>query len=515
MAMRMVPAPAPAVLRAEELEILLNREEQLPLYRQIATALRRSILNGALPEGARLPSTRDLAKHLGVHRKTVVQAFGRLESLGLVEAGVGQGTFIKGPGANRNPVHPTEGSFDWSRIPASLTRRDDEIWDFVLRDPVPEGTIRLNGATADPENFPTETLREIFDEVLCENGTAALDYGPPAGFLPLREWLAHRLSRPGRLIDPSQVMIVNGSQQGLDVVARALLRPGDRVIVEEPSYSNGFRLFQAHGAEIAGVAMDGGGIRVDRLRRTLADAPAKLAYLMPIFQNPTGTVLDESRIEPILQATAEHDVPILEDHFDADLVYDGPLPTPIHEKDERGQVILLGTFSKILFPGLRLGWLVLPRGAIDTMVEAKQMADLSTGLLVQHAMNLYCRRGLLDEHLSRVRAINGRRLDVLLESLDAHMPDGVSWTRPRGGLTLWLTLPKGCDSLSLFQSARREGVEVSPGPLFFANGGGTENLRIGYLRESEERIVEGVCRLARAVEHEMNRGRGAASKPFV
>jgi 2-aminoadipate transaminase len=364
-------------------------------------------------------------------------------------------------------------------------------------------------------HFPVEDLRAVIDEVLRTEGARALDYGPAAGLPTLRQWLAERLTSRGIPTNAEQVLIVNGSQQGLDLVARTLLGSGDRVLVEEPSYSNGFRLFQTYGATIDGVPTDDRGLIPEALAVALAKAPCSLLYMMPIFQNPTGTVLAPERIDPILDLAAEHQLPILEDHFDADLVYEGDDPEPMKHRDSREQVILLGTFSKILFPGLRLGWLVLPRPLVERVVEVKQMADLSSGLLVQHAMDLYCRRGLLDLHIGRVRIANGARLAALRDSLEKEMPAGVRWTTPRGGMTVWLTLPPEVDSLALLQTARASGVDFSPGPLFFPNGGGGHHLRLCYVRETEERIRLGISRLASAIREEMARRREEPARPFV
>ena len=512
----LVPRLDPAALG-----LRLDRNSREPLYGQIVAQLRQAIDTGlvtagtALPDGARLPSSRDLAAELGVHRKTVVQAFRQLESEGRVEAGVGQGTFIRSrPPEGRPEV--SSGAFPWEAYSVQGGRREEDIWDFVLHQPVPQDSVRFTAATADPALFPADDLRTILDEVLRTEGARALDYGPAAGHLPLREWLAGRLTSKGIETSPEQVLIVNGSQQGLDLVARSLLQPGDRVLVEEPSYSNGFRLFQSHGARIEGVTADAGGLRVEALGESLSRHRARLLYVMPIFQNPTGAVLSPDRVGPILDLAASHSVPILEDHFAADLVYEGEPPLPLRAADRRGQVLLLGTFSKILFPGLRLGWLVLPEPLVARFREIKEMADLSTGLLVQYAMDLYCRRGLLDEHLARVKEANARRLAVLLRALEERMPPGVRWTRPRGGMTVWVTLPEGIDSISLLALARRGGVEFSPGPLFFANGGGSQHLRLCYVRESADRIELGVERLASAIREECEGVRARpAPRPFV
>jgi DNA-binding transcriptional MocR family regulator len=406
-------------------------------------------------------------------------------------------------------------AFSWESVLPGPERPDD-LWQYWLRDAGTKDAIRFTGATADPAHFPTAEFRTVVNEVLESSGARALDYGPAAGFLPLREWLADRLARRGIDADPERLLIVNGSQQGLDLIARLLVREGDRVLVEEPSYSNGFRLLQTHGAEVDTVRFDAGGLDIESLERACRKRPARLLYTMPLFQNPTGMVLEEDRIEPILEICRRHRLPIVEDHFDAELVYQGEPPVPIAARDRSGQVILIGTFSKILFPGLRLGWMVVPRPLLRMIQELKEMTDISTGLLAQQAMDLYCRRGLLDAHLVRVRKINGRRLHTLLESMEQEFPAEVAWTRPRGGMTVWVQLPPGVDSLALLETVRRHGVEFSPGPFFFPNGGGSGFLRLCCVRETEERIRRGIHLLGEAIREHAARAPGrSTARPFL
>lgn len=514
------------------LDIVLDRGSGTPLYLQIASAIRSAIEDGSMSPGFRLPSSRAIAEELSVQRKTVVQAFSLLREEGWLSAGVGQGTFVRRQppevreplfsGGAEDPKLGTNGGsesdpdgFSWESVLPS-TEQSNDLWQYWLRDTGASDAIRFTGATADPAHFPTEEFQSVLEEVLHTSGSRSLDYGPAAGYLPLREWLADRLVRRGIDADAERLLIVNGSQQGLDLIARLLVREGDRVLVEEPSYSNGFRLLQAHGAEVDTVRFDAGGIEIDSLERACQKGGAQLLYTMPLFQNPTGMVLEEERIEPILSICRRYRVPIVEDHFDAELVYEGEPPVPIAARDRAGQVILIGTFSKILFPGLRLGWMVVPRPLLRMIQDLKQLTDLSTGLLPQQAMDLYCRRGLLDEHLVRVRAINRVRLSTLLQSMEREFPGDVAWTRPRGGMTVWVQLPAGVDSLALLETVRRSGVEFSPGPLFFPNGGGSGFLRLCCVRETEDRIRRGVHLLGEAIREHASRASGRSTpRPFL
>jgi 2-aminoadipate transaminase len=549
----------------------LVRDGGAPLYRKIAVSIRTRILAGTLTPGVKVPSSRDLAKRLGVHRRTVVAAYQLLEQEGLVYSGVGQGTFVgarfdksdaaaenrgsqppalgtarepkgpptpgepeptsrvpdPGPVRSKRPDSPgfslrsdrpddeTRGLFSWE---AFLRRPEGpaDLWRFVGREGTAPGAIRFTGATADPALFPTDDFRGVLDDAFHLYGSGALEYGPTEGYAPLREWVAERLRDRGVRVDPDEVMIVSGSQQGLDLVARLLLHDGDAVMVEEPGYPNGFRVFQAAGARALGVPLDDGGLRLDLLERVARRDGPRLLYTMPIFQNPTGLSLADDRTGPLLDLCGRLGMPVVEDQFDADLFYEGPLPCPLKAADDRGLVLLLGSFSKILFPGLRLGWLVVPRPLLPALHELKQMTDFSSGLLAQCAMDLYCRRGLLDRHLERVRAIYGTRLGVMLRALDEEFPPDVRWTRPRGGLTLWVSLPAGMDALDLWAQARREGVDFTPGPVFFPSGGGNGHFRLSYIRETEERIQSGIALLGALVKANLARGAApSAAGPFI
>jgi 2-aminoadipate transaminase len=556
------------------LDLDLLREGDAPLYRQIAGAIRTRAVARTLTAGVKLPSSRDLAKRLGVHRRTVVAAYQLLEREGLVYSSVGQGTFVgahvdehgagttigrsraptpetspgntgpavpgepapslRAPGSgSMGPTRPNwpassllshgpdrpdddlRGLFSWE---AFLRRPDGpaDLWRFVGREGTAPGAIRFTGATADPALFPTDDFREVLDDAFGLYGSGALEYGPTEGYAPLRQWVAERLHSRGVRADPDEVMIVSGSQQGLDLVARLLLHDGDAVMVEEPGYPNGFRVFQAAGARAVGVPLDDGGLRLDLLERVARRDGPRLLYTMPIFQNPTGLTLADDRTGPLLDLCGRLGLPVVEDQFDADLFYEGPLPRPLRAADDRGLVLLLGSFSKILFPGLRLGWLVVPRPLLAALHELKQMTDFSSGLLAQCAMDLYCRRGLLDRHLERVRAIYGARLRVMLRAMEEEFPQEVRWTKPRGGLTLWVSLPSGLDALDLWAQARREGVDFTPGPVFFPSGGGTGHFRLSYIRETEERIRRGIALLGSLVKAHLARGAApSAAGPFI
>lgn len=495
--------------------IQLSRNSAKPLYLQLVAEIRARIETGVLAEGDKLPSTREASEKLGVHRATIVEAYRHLREHGWVRSGVGSGTYVARGGAES---------------PSGAAELDDSFWSARLGDlPQPESgrtvfqpsndTIRLTSPTADPAAFPFPEFREALGAVFHREGPSCLDYGPPEGYAPLREIITARLAKQGVAVDPGRVILVNGSQQGLDLMLRLLLPHGRTLLLEEPTYNLALRAARAMKLTVRGVPLDGEGLRVDALERILDEVPAGMLYTMPVFQNPTGLCLSRDRRRRLLRLASDRGLPIVEDHFDAELDYRGDAPPPLLAEGSPPNVILLGTFSKILFPGLRVGWLVVPEPLIGPLGEMKVCADLSSGLLTQMGLAEFCRRGLLDVHLDRIRKRNASRLQAMLDSLESAMPRGTRWTRPSGGMTLWLWLPRGLDSEAVAGEAVSRGVAVNPGTIFHAGGGGRDGIRLCYVREDEGRVREGIKRLAETMVDQLARApaRGAerAAAPIL
>ncbi len=490
--------PSEPTIRSIE-GIHLDRQEGDALYLQLAQGIVKRILSGGLPVGARLSSTREAAEALGVNRATVVEAYRWLKDEGWVRSGVGAGTFVCSGRRDR----ASSGGADhfWERWVESSPR---PLPPASLPD-APADLIRLTSPTADPAAFPIEDFREIVDGIFAREGPACLDYAPPDGYPPLRELIAERLRTRGVEVDARRVVLVNGSQQGMELIFRLLLARGGTLLVEEPTYQHAIRTARSLGVPARGVPIDSDGLRIDRLESILEDSEGGLLYTMPVFQNPTGLSLSDERRARLLALAAERRMPILEEHFDAELDYRGETPRPLLAEGAPRHVILLGTFSKILFPGLRVGWLVVPEPLIGPLSEMKVCADLSGVLLTQMALYEFCRRGMLDEHLTRMRERNGLRLQAMLAALEEEMPAGVSWTRPTGGMTLWMRLPAGVDSDRVSDEATRRGVAVNAGSLFYLDGGGRDGLRLCFVREDEERIRKGIRILAETLVDEFAR----------
>jgi 2-aminoadipate transaminase len=387
-----------------------------------------------------------------------------------------------------------------SRVQASTIR---EMLKVTERPDV----LSFAGGLPAPEAFPAEALARAHAEVLARDAAAALQYGPTEGHGPLRAWVAERMTRRGMQARAEQVLITAGSQQGIDLVGKVLIDPGDAVVVEAPSYLAALQSFSAYEARFVTVGSDDEGMRVDELERVLERERPKLIYLVPTFQNPRGTSLSLARRMRIAELAREHGVTVLEDDPYAELRYRGAALPPIAGLDPQAPVIYLGTFSKTLAPGLRVGYAVADERTVRALTIAKQAADLHTGSLAQRVVAHMMGTFDYDAHLRALQALYGERLAAMLASLDRSMPAGATWTRPEGGLFVWVRLPHGLDAQSVFADALREKVAFVPGAPFFACTPERETLRLNFSNRPPELIAEGMARLGALLGRRMSEAR--------
>jgi 2-aminoadipate transaminase len=368
--------------------------------------------------------------------------------------------------------------------------------------------ISFGGGLPGPETFPVKDLEDISCRVLREKGALALQYGPTEGEMPFREEIAKWLGREKTTIKAENILITAGSQQGLDIVSKVFLDPRDIVIVELPSYVGGLQAFTAYRARMIGVPQDRDGMRMDLLEKVLAKLEnrgkkPKFIYVVPDFQNPSGITMSLERRMRLLQLAYRFELPVVEDSPYRDLRYKGNTVPAIYSLDNQSHVVALGTFSKLLAPGLRLAWIMAPVGWMDRMVVAKQAMDLCSPTYTQLIAAEYLRRGLLPRHVEDIRRVYGRKLEVMLEALERHMPKGVEWSKPEGGLFLWVKLPKKMSATDLFPKAVENKVAYVVGSAFHCDGKGQCAMRLNFSYPSEQQIVEGIQRLARIIRESM------------
>ncbi len=371
--------------------------------------------------------------------------------------------------------------------------------------------ISLAGGLPAPETFPVEVIKKITEDVLTNHADKALQYGTTKGFTPLRLALARWMEKRYRIpMSKVEIMMVAGSQEALDLLGRVFINPGDVVIVEAPTYLAALQAFNYYGPEFVSIPMDHDGMRVDVLRERLEELRekgkrVKLLYTVSTFQNPMGVTMSLERRKELIKLAGEYDFIIVEDNPYSELRYSGePIP-PIKHFDSEGRVIYLGTFSKILAPGLRLGWVSAHPHFIRKMEIAKQSIDLCTNTLGQAIAWKYVEEGYLDEHIPEIIEFYKPRRDAMLRALEDFMPDGVEWTKPDGGMFVWATLPEGINTKTLLEKAVSKGVAYVPGEAFFAHREVKNALRLNFTYVPEEKIREGVKRLAEVIGEELRK----------
>ena len=361
--------------------------------------------------------------------------------------------------------------------------------------------ISFASGLPDPELFPVDALREIVDDVLTRDGPGALQYGAAEGYAPLRDYVAGVLRGRGLSGSAENVLITSGSQQALDLAARALLDPGDPVAIESPSYLAAIQVFDSCDAAYRMLPMDGDGMCLDGLNQAL-HAGVKVAYTLPNFQNPTGISMTCERRAAAAEAAAEAGVALIEDDAYHDLRYDGPELPPVSALAHNPWAIYTGTFSKTIAPGVRVGYVWAEPGLIARLAQLKQITDLHSGSLTQRVVYEYCARGQLEAGIARLRQAYGRRRDVMLEALDEHLSPYGTWTRPRGGMFIWVTLSGSRDAGAVLDRAMARGVLFVPGAGFYPAGSALASpntLRLNFVSAGEEQIRTGIALLASAV----------------
>jgi len=394
--------------------------------------------------------------------------------------------------------------FDWQKkycervghMYGSMTRKLMHL----IADP---DVISFGGGLPASDLFPLERVKQVVDDTLESDGAAILQYGTSEGYGPLRRAVAERYVQRGFDITDENVLVTSGAQQGIDLVSKILIDKGDAVLVEDPTFLTALQAFSLFQARYLTVPVDGEGMRVDLLPEILRDNDVKFIYVMPNFQNPSGVTISLERRKELLKTAQQYGVPILEDDPYGELRYSGEALPTLKELDDGEQVMYLSSFSKVLSPGMRVCALIAPDEVMGKLVFAKQAADLHTDNLAQRIVYGFLERDFLDPHIQVIINSYRRRRDAMLEAMDRHFPAEVSWTKPDGGIFLWVTLPEGMDAMDLFERAVRAKVAYVPGSCYYANGGGDNKMRLNFSASDEERIELGIQRLAKVIETNM------------
>lgn len=385
-----------------------------------------------------------------------------------------------------------------------FSKRAEQLQSSVIREilkvTVRPEVISFAGGLPSPATFPVEHMRAAFDTVLSNQGKVALQYGPTDGYGPLREWIAASLSVNGAKISAEQVLMVSGSQQGLDLLAKVLIDEGSKVLVETPSYLGALQAFSVYQPRFESVPTDEHGLLPEQVAGVAQGA--RLLYALPNFQNPTGRTLPVERRTALVETCARLGLPLIEDDPYGALSYRGePLPKMIAMNPDG--VIYMGSFSKVLTPGIRLGYVVAPLPLVRKLEQAKQAADLHTAQLTQMVVYEAIKDGFLNQHIPTIRKLYSDQCDAMLAALKEHFPASVTWTTPEGGMFIWVTLPKHIDTMKLLDEAIAQNVAFVPGAPFYANEAEHNTLRLSFVTVPPEKIREGVARLGKLIKSKL------------
>src|SRR5271154_2331471 len=497
------------------LPVHLQPESHVPLYVQLRDQLRALVHAGDLRPGDRIPASRELAVALGVHRTTVANAYAELESEGLIQGHVGRGTFIRANGNGLKITPPAPPVLDGAQgIRWELLFADERGEEVLSRLTATEPEDALSFVMARPaeEFFPVDELQTCINAVLRREAVDVLNLGPSDGYGPLKEAILELLHKEGIAAKDENLLITDGCQQSLDLISKAFVRAGDSVILENPAYPGSVAIFNGARARCLGVPVrthaEPGtslGMDMEALEATLAANRVKLIVVTPDFQNPTGMSLPLASRRKLLELAARHQVPVVEDHIYGRLHEREERVPSLKQLDRSNLVIHIDSFAKVGFPGLRVGWIVAPPTVIERLRIVKQMADLHTDQLAQATLAEFLKRGLLHKHVAKMRKVYASRLQALDEALRKQMSDTARWTRPEGGMCLWLELPPGFDASELLIHAKERGVLFAPGRYFYVQNPLPNTLRLAYAGLNEKEIARGVATLAELLRVEMKK----------
>ena len=472
--------------------LTIDRESEEPIYRQLIRQIRARIDSGSLPAGARLPASRDLARQLKISRISVVNAYTELQAAGLLSARAGRGTFVsrereRAAGANpaQRPHHTT------ARRAASIRE--------MMRLARKPGVINFSHGSPPKEFFPVRHMQDAINHVIERDGADALSYEVPEGYLPLRVAVRDYVRAIGIECRHDDVLITGGAQQAIDLVLQSLMSDGETLVTASPTYLGIMDIAAARRVHIHGIPIDEEGIRIDALANALDDVRPRLIYVMPSYQNPTGHLMPMYRRRQLIRLAEEHGIPILEDEVYREFRFDGEALPPLKALDESGVVIHANAFTKMLLPGMRIGYLIAAEPYYQRLVRVKQAADISTSGLNQRTIHLMLERGILAKQLERNRLELRRRRDAALAAAERHLPAGSSWYSPGGGLYLWVELPAdGPSAAETFISAIQHDVAFAIGSMFYTSDGGSHAMRLNYGIHKPDAIFEGFKRIGAA-----------------
>ncbi|MDW7672818.1 MAG: PLP-dependent aminotransferase family protein [Bacillota bacterium] len=477
-------------------QITLNEHSTEHRYMQIYRQFKELILTGVIPFDERLPSVRRLAAALNINTVTVVKAYDLLERESLVRKETGSGTYV-----------------DYGRSVIALAGLAEDDWNpdagqtvqisYQRSVSVTVKSINFASATPSPDLFPVEDFKQALLEVLDRDQGYAFGYQDPRGYDPLREAVGKLAAAAGIQADPNSIQIISGAQQGIDLVAKGLVYPGENVLIERPSYGGAMQAFFSRSARVVDIPLEKDGIHLDKLEKAILETRPRLLYVMPNFQNPTGVSYTREKKERIIALSEKYDFLVLEDDYLNELSF-GPEPAhPLKAQDRHDRVIYIKSFSKMFMPGLRLGYLIVPQAVSKKLLAAKQSTDISTSGLLQRALERYLTTGAWEQNLKRLADEYQQRFHQMAGLLREWMPSGVTFDEPAGGLNFWLRLPESLKVQMLYNAALERQLIFAPGSLFYLRKPDENCLRLSIAAVRSDQIDGGIRLLAQLIRLRM------------
>lgn len=469
------------------MHIEIQRNADISLTKQIYHSILDHIRSDLLEEELQLPSVRQLSKQLGVSLVTVVKAYQKLEHEGYITSVQGKGTFIKKTKMEETERKDKTSSYDWQLSVQDYLPRSQ----FARFHQVPE-KIHLSSSMLDPGLLPNRYLEQEIHRMLSENPKILTQYGEIQGDKALRQAMVEYLQRMDLTTSPDNILVTSGSQQGIDLIARTFVGPGDVVVLEAPTYPGAIDVFRGRGATILTVPVDSDGMRVDLLQNLCDKYKPKIIYTVPTFHNPTGGVMTTKRRRQVLEIASSTQCIVIEDDPCSEIYFERKPPASMKSIDQDGHVIYLKGLSKILAPGCRIGILTASGSIFKRLVAAKANTDLGSPLLTQKALIPFITSKRMIDHLKKLRTALKIRRDLVLEILSKHSPEEVSWFIPKGGLNVWLTLPSWLNTDHLLLEAKKEQITFLPGSACFPTDQESHHLRISFSYMNEQQLEQGV-----------------------
>lgn len=486
----------------------IQRKSGISITKQIELAIIDQIFSGFLKEGEQLPSVRALAKQLNVSFLTVVKAYQELEQKDYLYSVQGRGTFVCGKN-EETVLHYSEENLDWQLA----------IQDYLPRSQFSQfhhskHEIHLSSSMVDPELLPSLNSKSVLEKLLAEDSSIFNRYGEIQGDIHLRLSIQKHLSTLGIQTDSDHILVTNGSQQAIDLVARTFVGPGDVVILEAPTYPGAIDVFRNRGVKILTVPVDHEGMRIDILQQLLDTNRPKIIYTIPTFQNPTGTLMSTKRRRQLLEIAQNVQCLIIEDDPWSEIYYNQKPPAPIKSNDEYGHVIYLKGLSKTLAPGCRIGFLTASGSIFKRLLAAKSNTDLGTPLVTQRLVLPLIQPSFLNSHMQSLRNSLRNRRDIVIQILSSLCPKEVTWYTPNGGLNLWISLPEWVQSHIVLLEANKKGISFLPGSACFSIDHENHHIRISFSFINEEMLYKGVTSLCHIITDIIKRNQVTDHSPY-